>query len=157
MNIVKLSSEPQIKHVVVGFSYEEIRDIANGLYEVSKTSPKYLSAYTKAKTLFDLVKEGNIQRETADSLFALNHKEDAAANKDDWIYELVQEAHENIEKYITRNKQKALDRFANGRYKYTCLRRYKTGNGFANGQCVEEEKYNTETKTWNTTMSRRKE
>lgn len=61
MNIVHLNSEPNNKNVTVCLSYENIRDIANGLYEASKINPKYESIHRLMSDVFMLTKEGSIK------------------------------------------------------------------------------------------------
>ncbi len=61
MNIVNLNSEPNHKNVTVCLSYENIRDIANGLYEVSKINLKYEPIYRVMADVFSLTKEGSIK------------------------------------------------------------------------------------------------
>lgn len=61
MNIVNLNSEPNNKYVTVCLSYENIRDIANGLYEASKVNPKYEPMHKIMVDIFRLTKEGTIE------------------------------------------------------------------------------------------------
>ena len=61
MNIVNLNSEPNNKFVTVCLSYENIRDIANGLYEASKVNPKYEPMHRIMVDIFRLTKEGTIE------------------------------------------------------------------------------------------------
>lgn len=61
MNIVNLNSEPNYKNVTVCLSYENIRDIVNGLYEASKVNPKYEPMYRVMADVFSLTKEGSIK------------------------------------------------------------------------------------------------
>lgn len=61
MNIVNLNSEPNNKNVTVCLSYENIRDIANGLYEASKINSKYESIQRIMADIFSLTKEGDIK------------------------------------------------------------------------------------------------
>lgn len=60
MSIEQLSSRTGNKFVTVSLVYEECRDIANGLYHISKEKPEYEAIYNKCKIMFDLVKEGMI-------------------------------------------------------------------------------------------------
>ena len=46
-------------------TYDNVRDIANGLYYASKNDEKYKNIYAKTAFLFDMVKHGMIQPETA--------------------------------------------------------------------------------------------
>ena len=64
IHIQELTCKSNDKRVTVSFSYEEIRDIANGLYIVSQTDNRYSDISGKCKFLLDLVKHGNIQPET---------------------------------------------------------------------------------------------
>lgn len=68
MTIQELRSKTNCKYVTVTFSYEEVRDMANGLYYVCKNKPEYKSAKDKCKFLFDMIKEGMIQPETVSSM-----------------------------------------------------------------------------------------
>lgn len=61
MTIETLSSRTNNKYVTVTFTYEEVRDMANGLYHVCKDKPEYKSIKDKCRFLFDMVKEGMIQ------------------------------------------------------------------------------------------------
>lgn len=61
MNIVNLNSEPNNKNVTVCLSYENIRDIATGLYEASQINSKYKSIHKMMVDVFCLVKEGTIK------------------------------------------------------------------------------------------------
>jgi hypothetical protein len=60
MVIDELSSKQSNKYVTITLSYEECRDISNGLYLIQKTEDKYRDTYHKMKMVFDLIKEGNI-------------------------------------------------------------------------------------------------
>ena len=64
MHIDELLNKPGIKSITVTFSYEEIRDMSNGLYHATKTEEIFKPIFGKAKFLFDMVKYGNIQPET---------------------------------------------------------------------------------------------
>lgn len=68
MNIQELSSKTNNKYVTVTFTYEEVRDMANGLYHISKDKPEYKGIKDKCKFLFDMVKEGMVQSETISSM-----------------------------------------------------------------------------------------
>ena len=62
MTIRELSTEKPDPHVTVTLSYDEVRDIAKGLYkgwECDGTS-EFREVYKKAATLFELVKHGKI-------------------------------------------------------------------------------------------------
>lgn len=69
MTIKELHTDRPNPFVTVTFSYEEVRDIANALYERCRISDSkeyvaenkdYLDVYKKAATLFELVKNGKI-------------------------------------------------------------------------------------------------
>jgi len=67
MIIEELVCKTNQKHVTVALSYDEVRDIANGLYHMvngSGDKKEYVEIYGKCKFLFDMVKHGNIQPET---------------------------------------------------------------------------------------------
>lgn len=68
MNIQELSSKINNKYVTVTFTYEEVRDMANGLYYISKDKPEYKGIKDKCKFLFDMVKHGMVQPETISSM-----------------------------------------------------------------------------------------
>lgn len=78
MVIEELSSKENNKHVTVTLTYEEVRDISNGLYylthggECKKDDYRLVSAQTKL--LFDMVKHGMIQPETFNHFDELNCK-----------------------------------------------------------------------------------
>lgn len=73
MTIDKLDSREKRKSITVTFTYDEIRDIANGLYYFVSGTKKtgdnvdYKQTYVNCKMLFDLVEHGNIQLETIQS------------------------------------------------------------------------------------------
>lgn len=52
----------------ITLTYDEIRDIANGLYYLSKDKPEYTGIKDKCKVVFDMVKHGMIQPETVESM-----------------------------------------------------------------------------------------
>lgn len=64
MQIERLSSITGVKSASVFLNYDEVRDISNGLYYVTKTHPEYKEISAKCKVLFDMVKHGMIQPET---------------------------------------------------------------------------------------------
>lgn len=76
MHIEELTSKPNIKIATVVMTYEEVRDIANGLYHlISGTEcnkDDYKNIYAKSKFLFDMVKHGMIQPETLNRFDELN-------------------------------------------------------------------------------------
>lgn len=62
MTIRELSTEKPNPYVTVTLSYDEVRDIANGLYAGQRCddTSEYREVYKKAATLFELVKHGKI-------------------------------------------------------------------------------------------------
>lgn len=68
MTIEELNTKTNCKFVTVTFSYEEIRDLANGLYYLSQSErpekEKFQMITGKCKFLFDMIKCGFIQPET---------------------------------------------------------------------------------------------
>lgn len=69
MTIDKLSSAQSNKYITVTFNYDEIRDIANGLYFIStgktpENEKNYDEIAAKTSFLFDMIKHGNIQEST---------------------------------------------------------------------------------------------
>ena len=69
MTIEKFSSESHNKYITVTFNYEEVRDLANGLYHLTEQVDKeeykkFNDMSAKTHLLFDLVKHGNIQETT---------------------------------------------------------------------------------------------
>lgn len=62
MTIRELSTESSNRHVTVTLSYDEVRDIANGLYKGQRGDGDLSDreVYKKAATLFELVKHGKI-------------------------------------------------------------------------------------------------
>ncbi len=68
MYIEKLSSATNSKSATVFLNYDEVRDIANGLYYVTKTHSEYKEIHAKCKVVFDMVKHGMIQPETVELL-----------------------------------------------------------------------------------------
>lgn len=58
MHIEELSAKTGNKYVTVTLSYEETRDIANGLHIAAKEKPEYEEIKNKCLTLFQLVKDG---------------------------------------------------------------------------------------------------
>lgn len=75
MNIENLTCKPNNHFVTVTMNYEEVRDIANGLYWLSRLSPKntndmdvkperYTDVTNKMAFLFDMIKHGMIQSNT---------------------------------------------------------------------------------------------
>lgn len=89
MYLEELTNKPGNKSITVVMNYDEIRDIANGLYHLiaddkeraENINKRCYSDYDKiaAQThfLFDMIKHGNIQPETTCKLYHLmEHKED---------------------------------------------------------------------------------
>lgn len=80
MYIEELHSKSNMKNVTVVLSYDEIRDITNGLFYATQSSEenknKYTDIYCKSKVIFDMVKHGNIQPETIEKLARLNKEGD---------------------------------------------------------------------------------
>lgn len=74
MTIRELSTEKPNPHVTVTLSYDEVRDIANGLYKGQRCDGDLSGreVYKKAATLFELVKHGKI---TSHLLAILNDSE----------------------------------------------------------------------------------
>lgn len=72
MHIEQLTSLKNDKYVKVVLSYDEVRDIANGLYYLTSDNKtdvgKYKEIAAKTHFLFDMVKHGNIQPNTIKKL-----------------------------------------------------------------------------------------
>lgn len=71
MHIEELSCRENEKKVVVSLTYNEIRDLANGLYHAvneTKDGKEFKDIADKCSFLFDMIKHGNIQSETARKL-----------------------------------------------------------------------------------------
>lgn len=68
MVIEECSSRKGRCFATVTLTYDEIRDIANGLYYLSKDKPEYTGIKDKCKVVFDTVKHGMIQPETVESM-----------------------------------------------------------------------------------------
>lgn len=72
MHIDELNARKGQKSITVTMNYDEVRDIANGLYYLISGTPcedgvdKYKPIAADCKVLFDLIKHGNIQPETID-------------------------------------------------------------------------------------------
>lgn len=84
MHIENLVNTSSIHSITVTFNYNEIRDIANGLYllvnlgdNVPYNPDSYLEIAAKAAFMFDMIKHGMIQSETVSRLSktALNKDE----------------------------------------------------------------------------------
>lgn len=73
MRIVGMSSEPNNQNITINFSYNEIRDITNGLYyasqEIRDNDRNYEYIHAQMKVMFDMIKHGNIQPETINKLY----------------------------------------------------------------------------------------
>lgn len=84
MYINNLTSTQSLKSVTVTLSYDEVRDIANGLYYLNKYAKdtilddvkddQYTQIGAKAAFLFDIVKHGMIQPETIEKFNNANAK-----------------------------------------------------------------------------------
>lgn len=68
MVIEECSSRKGRCFATITLTYDEIRDIANGLYYLSKDNPEYTGIKDKCKVVFDMVKHGMIQPETVESM-----------------------------------------------------------------------------------------
>ena len=74
MYINNLTTASSLKSVTVTLTYEDVRDIANGLYYLNKMAKEkgipdvepdqYKEIAAKTSFLFDMVKHGMIQKET---------------------------------------------------------------------------------------------
>ena len=80
MVIEECSSRKGWCFTTITLTYDEIRDIANGLYYVSKDKPEYKGIKDKCKVVFDTVKHGMIQPETIESM--ANKQEDKEGGGD---------------------------------------------------------------------------
>lgn len=60
MKIEKLSSETGNKYAAVTLGYDDVRDIANGLYTAAKHDSRYKKIHSQMQQLFELVKTGVI-------------------------------------------------------------------------------------------------
>lgn len=88
MYITELNSKNNLKNVTVNLSYEDIRDISNGLYLAQTHDKEYNKTYVQCKVLLDLVKHGNVQSETVARLNELQEtssdkSSDKGGNKDE--------------------------------------------------------------------------
>ena len=86
MKIDELNSKPHQKSITVTMSYDDARDISNGLYYlVSGENPddrsKYQPIYADCKMLFDMIKHGNVQPETIAYKSSLLNNEKVKAEK----------------------------------------------------------------------------
>lgn len=68
MVIEECSSRRGRCFATVTLTYDEVRDLANGLYYLSKDKPEYKGIKDKCKVIFDMVKHGMIQPETIESM-----------------------------------------------------------------------------------------
>ena len=82
MTIEELSSKANNKYITVTFTYDEIRDIANGLYYASESNSKFKSIKNKARFLFDMIKCGMIQTNTVKNISDALKECDKDANAD---------------------------------------------------------------------------
>lgn len=64
MVIDECHSKKNFKYVTVTLTYEEARDVANGLYYAAKSNPEFRGIRNKCKFVFDMIKHGMIQPET---------------------------------------------------------------------------------------------
>lgn len=71
MHIEELNSQKGMKSATVTLSYDEIRDISNGLSLLTSGNPnnedasKYVSVANSCRMIFDLVKHGTVTTDTA--------------------------------------------------------------------------------------------
>lgn len=84
MEIVRLINNS----ATITLTYDEIRDISNGLYYLTNpsliennTNEEYKNVAAKTSFLFDMVKHGNIQPETVNKLFEVYNKDVKKGNK----------------------------------------------------------------------------
>ena len=86
MVIEELCSKANYKRMTVSLSYDEVRDIANGLYWLGESnSPekeKYEEISKKCKFLFDMIKHGFIQPETISKFTSEQVHNTKTANED---------------------------------------------------------------------------
>ena len=83
MHIENLVNTNSVHSITITFNYNEVRDIANGLYllinlkDVPYNPDSYLEIAAKAAFMFDMIKHGMIQPETVSKLSktALNKDE----------------------------------------------------------------------------------
>lgn len=77
--------DDKIKHATISISYNEARDISNGLYHISKEKPEYKDIYLKTKFIFDMIKHGMIQPETIEDMYEQRNKNscDTKENKEE--------------------------------------------------------------------------
>lgn len=85
MCIEELSSRSNLKSITVTLTYDEVRDIANGLYHLTaddkeqaeNTKKRLYADYddiaTRSGFLFDMIKYGNIQDHTVRKLHQLQN------------------------------------------------------------------------------------
>lgn len=68
MFIEELHCKPSLKNVTVNLNYDEVKDIANGLYacisQNEENAKKFENIYNKMSFLRDMIKHGNIQEHT---------------------------------------------------------------------------------------------
>lgn len=80
MNIEELSSKTNNKTITVTFTYEEVRDMANGFYYLFSgkecDKDKYKDIRAKSSFLFDMIKHGNIQNNTVKYLSELEERDE---------------------------------------------------------------------------------
>lgn len=82
MTINKLNCEANFKSAAITLNYDELRDIANGLYELSKLDVERSADFHKIHRdmtfLFDIVKNGCIDGFSVRQLTQLHEKFDSS-------------------------------------------------------------------------------
>lgn len=58
MYINNLCSDTHLKSVTITLTYDDIRDLANGMSEAAEKNPKYTKLAKRLKDVFSLTKEG---------------------------------------------------------------------------------------------------
>ena len=116
MYIEELSSRQANKYLTVTFSYEEIRDITNGLYhachpekKAAKSDLSKVNAYFNF--LFDMVKHGMIQPET------IRKFENGSFENGSEELDVTQEDFRTLQEYMKRNLNS--DVFANADFTHS--------------------------------------
>lgn len=64
MKIRELSGRKGNRHATVTLTYEEIRDMADGLCQICLDRPEYESVENKCRLLFEMVEHGKATPET---------------------------------------------------------------------------------------------
>lgn len=75
MKIRELSSRKGNRRATVTLTYEEIRDMADGLYQICLDRPEYESIESKCRFLFDMVEHGKATPETINRMGGTGQKE----------------------------------------------------------------------------------